>query len=92
MVNTPLRKPRSSAFYIDLSKAKVKRVNTWCWSGPSVMEDVHLPLFLPFGYFPITDKYSSGILSPSYGDELSRGFYLKDLGYYFAINDYMDLR
>jgi hypothetical protein len=79
-------------FYIDLSKAKVKP-GEYMVSGPAhlVMEDVHLPLFLPFGYFPITDKYSSGILSPSYGDELSRGFYLKDLGYYFAINDYMDL-
>jgi hypothetical protein len=75
-----------------LSKAKVKP-GEYMVSGPAhlVMEDVHLPLFLPFGYFPITDKYSSGILSPSYGDELSRGFYLKDLGYYFAINDYMDL-
>lgn len=79
-------------FYIDLSKAKVKP-GEYMVSGPAhlVMEDVHLPLFLPFGYFPITDKYSSGILSPSYGDELSRGFYLKDLGYYFAINDYVDM-
>lgn len=79
-------------FYIDLSKAKVKP-GEYMVSGPAhlVLEDVHLPLFLPFGFFPITDKYSSGILSPSYGDELSRGFYLKDIGYYFAINDYIDM-
>jgi hypothetical protein len=79
-------------FYLDLSKAKVKPKD-YMVSGPAhlVMEDVHLPLFIPFGYFPFTDKYSSGILSPSYGDELTRGFYLKDLGYYFAINDYLDM-
>jgi len=79
-------------FYLDLSKAKVKP-GDYMVSGPAhlVMEDVHLPLFIPFGYFPFTDDYSSGLLSPSYGDELSRGFYLKDMGYYFAINDYIDV-
>jgi len=78
-------------FYLDLSKAKVKPGH-YIVSGPAhlVMEDVDLPLFLPFGYFPFKGKYSSGILTPSYGDELSRGFYLMDGGYYFAINDYMD--
>lgn len=79
-------------FYLDLSKAKV-RPGKYIVSGPAhlVMEDVHLPLFIPFGYFPFTKKYSSGFLTPSYGDELTRGFYLKDGGYYFAINDYMDM-
>jgi hypothetical protein len=79
-------------FYLDLSKAKVKP-GSYIISGPAhlVMEDVDLPLFLPFGYFPFKGNYSSGILTPTYGDELSRGFYLKDMGYYFAFNDYMDL-
>jgi len=79
-------------FYLDLSKAKVKP-GSYIVSGPAhlVMEDVDLPLFLPFGYFPFKGDYSSGILTPTYGDELSRGFYLKDMGYYFAINEYMDL-
>jgi len=79
-------------FYLDLSKAMVVP-GKYIVSGPAhlVMEDVDLPLFLPFGFFPFTEKYSSGILTPSYGDELTRGFYLKDLGYYFAINDYMDM-
>ncbi|HKL91818.1 MAG TPA: putative LPS assembly protein LptD [Bacteroidales bacterium] len=79
-------------FYLALSKAKV-RPGEYIVSGPAhlVMEDVHLPLFIPFGYFPFTSKYSSGILTPSYGDELSRGFYLKDGGYYFAFSDYVDL-
>jgi hypothetical protein len=79
-------------FYLDLSRAKVKP-GSYIVSGPAhlVMEDVDLPLFLPFGYFPFKGKYSSGMLTPSYGDELSRGFYLKDGGYYFAFNDYVDL-
>ena len=79
-------------FYLALSKAKV-RPGKYIVSGPAhlVIEDVHLPLFIPFGYFPFTKKYSSGFLTPSYGDELTRGFYLKDGGYYFAINDYMDM-
>jgi len=79
-------------FYLDLSRAKVKP-GSYIGSGPAhlVMEDVDLPLMLPFGYFPFKGKYSSGMLTPTYGDELSRGFYLKDGGYYFAFNDYMDL-
>lgn len=79
-------------FYLALSKAKVKP-GTYLVSGPAhlVMEDVHLPIFIPFGYFPMTPTYSSGILTPTYGDELSRGFYLKDMGYYFAFNDYVDM-
>lgn len=79
-------------FYLALSKAKVKP-GGYIVSGPAhlVMEDVDLPLFLPFGYFPFKGDYASGMLTPTYGDELTRGFYLKDGGYYFAFNDRMDL-
>jgi len=79
-------------FYLDLSRAKVKP-GKYIVSGPAhlVMEDVDLPLYIPFGYFPFKGNYSSGMLTPTYGDELSRGFYLKDGGYYFAFNDYVDL-
>ncbi|HET9570726.1 MAG TPA: putative LPS assembly protein LptD [Bacteroidales bacterium] len=79
-------------FYLDLSKAKVKP-GSYIVSGPAhlVMEDVDLPLMLPFGYFPFKGKYSSGFLMPTYGDELQRGFYLSNMGYYFAFNDYVDL-
>jgi hypothetical protein len=49
-------------------------------------------LAIPFGFFPFTDSYSSGLIMPSYGDDSERGFYLKDGGYYFAINDRMDFR
>lgn len=80
-------------FYINLTKAKV-RPGKNIVTGPAylVMEDVPIyPLFLPFGFFPFTKKYSSGFLMPSYGEENNRGFYLKDGGYYFAASDYFDL-
>ena len=80
-------------FYIALSRAKVHTGKS-VFSGPAwlVIEDVPLPLAIPFAYFPFTSKYSSGLIMPSYGDESTRGFYLRDGGYYFAINDNIDLR
>ena len=79
-------------FYLALTKAKMKQ-GRYIVSGPAymVVEDIPLPLAVPFGYFPINTTYSSGILFPTLGDEYSRGFYAKGLGYYFAINDYIDL-
>lgn len=79
-------------FYLQLTKAKVipkKNIVT----GPAylVLADVPLPLAIPFGFFPFTDKYSSGIIMPTFGDESARGFYLRDGGYYFAFSDYVDM-
>ncbi|MBP8790352.1 MAG: LPS-assembly protein LptD, partial [Breznakibacter sp.] len=80
-------------FYLNLTKAKVipgKKTIT----GPAylVVEDVKLPIFVPFALIPNTTSYSSGIVMPSYGDEGERGFFLREGGYYFAMNDYFDLR
>jgi lipopolysaccharide assembly outer membrane protein LptD (OstA) len=79
-------------FYLDLTRGKVK-TGKYIVSGPAylVVEDVPLPIALPFGFFPFTDKYSSGIVMPTFRDEQTRGFGLMGGGYYFAINDYMDL-
>ncbi|MDR0744009.1 MAG: LPS-assembly protein LptD [Tannerella sp.] len=80
-------------FYINLTKGKV-RTGKDIVTGPAylVIEDVPLfPLVLPFAFFPFTDSYSSGILMPSYGEEMNRGFFLRDGGYYFALSDYFDL-
>jgi len=79
-------------FYFNLTKARVtpkKNIVT----GPvyMVLADVPLPLALPFGYFPFSKDYSSGIIFPTFGDDYNRGFYLRDGGYYFAINDNIDL-
>ncbi len=80
-------------FYLALSRAKVRPKKNVVF-GPAwlVVADVPLPLAIPFGFFPFSSKYSSGFIMPSYGDETSRGFYLRDGGYYFAISDYMDLK
>ena len=80
-------------FYLSLSTAKM-RPNKDVVFGPAqlVVADVPLPLAVPFGFFPFTSDYSSGFIMPSYGDELERGFYLRDGGYYFAFSDYLDLK
>ncbi|OAV73423.1 Organic solvent tolerance protein OstA [Bacteroidales bacterium Barb6] len=79
-------------FYIKLSKAKVRpRKNIVTGPVYLVIEDVPLPVGLPFAFFPFSSEYSSGILMPTYGDESTRGFNLRDGGYYFALSDYMDL-
>ena len=79
-------------FYLSISKGKVKP-GEYIVTGPAhlVIADVPLPIALPFGFFPFTSKYSSGVLMPNYTDEMTRGFGLTNGGYYFAINDYMDL-
>ena len=79
-------------FYLKMTKAKVKPGN-YIATGPAylVVGDVPLPLAIPFGFFPFTDSYSSGLIMPNFGDDYTRGLYLSGLGYYFAINDYMDL-
>ncbi len=80
-------------FYLNLVTAKVipgKKTIT----GPvyMVLEDVPIPLALPFAMLPNTHSYSSGIIMPTFGDESSRGFYARNGGYYWAANDYFDLR
>ncbi|MEN8121266.1 MAG: putative LPS assembly protein LptD [Bacteroidota bacterium] len=79
-------------FYIELTKAKVipeKRIV----SGPFyfVLADIPVPIGLPFGLFPNQTENQSGIIMPSYGEEKRRGFFIQNGGYYFAINDYVDL-
>lgn len=80
-------------FYISLSRAKVRPGKDVVF-GPAylVVADVPLPFAIPYGFFPFTKSYSSGFIMPTYGDESARGFYLRDGGYYFAINDKWDLK
>ena len=62
-------------FYFQLTKAKVRPKHNVV-TGPAymVLEDLPLPIAVPFGYFPFTDKYSSGILFPTFGEDYNRGF------------------
>ena len=80
-------------FYFAMSRAKVRPGKDVVF-GPTylVVADVPLPFAVPYGFFPFTKSYSSGFIMPTYGDETSRGFYLRDGGYYFAISDKMDLK
>lgn len=79
-------------FYFNITRGKMtpgKNVVT----GPTymVLAGLPLPIALPFGYFPFTESYQSGILVPTFGDDYNRGFYLSDGGYYLALSDYADL-
>ena len=79
-------------FYVRLSKAKMIRDKKVVSRLANLnIEDVPLPLAIPFGFFPITKKGTSGIIMPTYGEERMRGFNLRDGGYYWFINDYVDL-
>ncbi|WP_280670785.1 MULTISPECIES: putative LPS assembly protein LptD [unclassified Dysgonomonas] len=80
-------------FYIKLTKAKVQpKKNVVAGPAYLVIEDLPLPMLgLPFGFFPFSSKYSSGVIMPSVRDDMDRGFGLIDGGYYFAINDHIDL-
>ena len=80
-------------FYIALSRAKMRPGKDVVF-GPAylVVCDVPMPLAIPYGFFPFTKSYSSGFIMPTYGDENTRGFYLRDGGYYFAMSDKWDLK
>jgi hypothetical protein len=62
-------------------------------TGPAYMSvaDVPTPLAIPFGLFPNKRGQRSGLLLPTYGESASRGFYFENFGYYFGINQYLDL-
>lgn len=79
-------------FYIQITKGKM-RPGKNVVVGPAymVLAGLPLPLAVPFGYFPFSDKYASGVIVPTFGDDYNRGFYLRDGGYYFAISDNIDL-
>ena len=80
-------------FYMQMTYAKVRPKKNVV-TGPAylVIEDVPLPLAVPFFFFPFSSSYSSGFIMPSYMDDSTRGFGLTDGGYYFAISDKMDLK
>lgn len=79
-------------FYFQVTKGKM-RPKKDIVVGPTymVLAGLPLPLAVPFGYFPFSEKYSSGVIFPSFGTDYQRGYYLSNGGYYFAINDNIDL-
>ena len=89
---TTSKDPDNPEYYFQSNKIKFvpkKKVVV----GPTnmVIADVPTPIVLPFGFFPLTDKQTSGIIIPTFGEQNSRGYFLQNGGYYFAISDYADL-
>ena len=81
-------------YYLHLTAAKVMtRPSQKTVFGPAypVIADVPLPIGLPFGFIPKRPDRATGILFPTFGEEASRGFYLRDLGLYFVIGNYFDI-
>lgn len=79
-------------YYIKLRKAKIvpgKKIVTGL--ANLFIYDVPTPIGLPFGFFPQTETHTSGVIIPSFGEQNDRGYFLQNGGYYFAINDYVDL-
>lgn len=81
-------------YYLQLSAAKViTRPSQKTVFGPAniVVEDVPLPVGLPFGFIPKRPDRATGLLMPTFGEETARGFYLRDAGMYFVFGDYFDM-
>ena len=79
-------------YYFLLRKAKVvpdEKVATGLTN--MFIYGVPTPIGLPFAYFPLTKKQTSGVIFPTFGEQNNRGYFLQNGGYYFAISDYLDL-
>lgn len=79
-------------FEFQFKKARVipddKIVAKWAYVK---IEETPMPLAVPFALIPNSKGQKSGVIIPSFGESANRGFYFENLGYYWAINDYMDL-
>ena len=81
-------------YYLGLTVAKVMtEPSRKIIFGPAylVVEDVVLPIGLPYGFVPKRPERATGLLMPTIGEEEARGFYMRDLGMYFVFGDFMDL-
>lgn len=79
-------------FFIEVNKAKVIKDRLLVGKPANlVIEDVRTPLFLPFAILPSIKSKGTGLLMPTYGQTNELGFYLSGLGYYWRINDKVEL-
>ena len=79
-------------FYINAQKLKLIP-NEKIITGPAnlVVNNIPSPLFIPFGIFPINNQQASGIILPTYGESINLGYNIRNLGYHFNINKYINL-
>ena len=81
-------------YYMKLSMAKViTQPSQKTVFGPAfpVIADVPIPIGLPFGFVPQKPTRATGLLMPTFGEEVARGFFVRDAGMYFVLGDYFDL-
>jgi hypothetical protein len=79
-------------FYIEVAKAKIIKDKLIVGKPANlVIEDTRTPLFLPFGVFPMLKKRTTGLILPRFGESEQLGFFLNGMGYYWSINDQLDL-
>ena len=81
-------------YYMKLSMAKVvTKPSQKTVFGPAfpVIADVPIPIGLPFGFVPSKPTRATGLLMPTFGEEVARGFFVKDAGMYFVLGEYFDL-
>lgn len=79
-------------YYIDVKKAKfIKDSKLVAGTSQLVIADVPTPVVLPFAYVPLTKGRTSGFLMPSWGENNNQGYFLQNGGYYFVVNDNLDL-
>lgn len=59
---------------------------------PAVLYLKNVPVFaLPFALIPAASTRKSGLLMPSGGYNALYGFFIKDLSYFWAVNDFSDM-
>ena len=80
-------------FFVEMTKAKIV-VDDKIVFGPAwvVVDEIPVPVVLPFGYFPIRKGRSNGIIIPTIGEESTKGFYFRNGGVYFGISEYVDFK
>ncbi len=90
---TTCSNPEHPHFEFHFGKAKVipdDKIVT----GPAYfkLEETPLPIGVPFGIFPNSKGQRNGLIIPSWGESANRGFYLENGGFYWGINEHMDLQ
>ncbi|MBO7054717.1 MAG: LPS-assembly protein LptD [Bacteroidales bacterium] len=80
-------------FFVEMTKAKIV-IDDKIVFGPAwvVVDEIPIPVVLPFGYFPIKKGRSNGIIIPTIGEESTKGFYFRNGGVYFGISEYVDFK
>jgi len=82
---------RPDQHYYFYGRRMIVEPNSKVLSGPIVMNIADVPVaVLPMLVMPLGSGRRSGLLQPKFGGDQAQGFYMTGLGYYWAIDDYMD--